>query len=319
MRATMKRRQTVRKLEIVAIVAVVAVAVVVGVYLALNTQNSRDSLVGMTVSQKVSSLLYQASQASYGASDSAYLKDVQNVTGPLFSLNGKPILVSATGEFCSPCALQRWPLIMALMRFGNFTSLEYMTSSVAEGDYSTFALAASRYNSSYLVFQPYAVFNRAGNPLDTLPTNYSSADQQYGNSKIPFLDFADEYVISGPILPDPGLLGTKNWTQIISSIQTGDTLGSQIRQAANLITAIICKTTGNKPASVCDSITALTVSYAPPSNGSGSELLLPDASFTMSARARNGWQGHAAGIIQRRLEQSRRFQNNDIDHQVIGK
>ncbi|MGD0477614.1 MAG: DUF929 family protein [Nitrososphaerales archaeon] len=285
MRARMKRRQNVRRLEIVAIVAVVAVAVVVGFYLAMNTRSANDAYIGKPLSQSVYSRLYQASQASYGASDSAYLKDVQNVTGPLFSTDGKPILVSATGEFCSPCALQRWPLVMALMRFGSFTNLDYMTSSAAEGDYSTFAFAASSYNSSYVVFQPYEVYDRAGNPLDTLPTNYSSANQQYGNSKIPFLDFADKYVISGPILSNPGLLGTKNWTQIISSIQAGDALGSQIMQAANLITAVICKTTGDSPASVCDSIPALTVSYTPPSASSGSELILNGVSFTMSQDA----------------------------------
>ena len=286
MRARVKRRQTVRRLEIIAIVAVVVVAIVVGVYLAMNMRSTNDTYIGKPVSQKVYSLLYQqASQASYGASDSTYLKDVQNVTGPLFSTNGKPILVSATGEFCSPCALQRWPLVMALMRFGNFTNLEYMTSSVAEGDYATFAFAESSYNSSYLVFQPYEVYNRAGVAFQTLPANYSSADQQFEKSSIPFLDFADKYV-SGPILSNPGLLGTKNWTQIISSIQAGDTLGSQIKQAANVITALICSTTDNRPASVCDnpSITSLTdalVSYTPPSASSGSELLLSGASFTM--------------------------------------
>jgi hypothetical protein len=293
----MKRRQNARKLEIIAVVAVVAVAVVVGVYLALNAQNPRDALVGTTVSRKVYSLLYQASQASYGASGSAYLKDVQNVTGPLYTMKGKPILVSATGEHCAPCALQRWPLIMALMRFGNFTNLEYMTSAAYEGDYSTFAFAASRYNSSYLVFQPYEVYDRAGVAFQTLPANYSSADQQYGKSTIPFLDFAGKYVISGGILSNPGLLGTKNWTQIISSIQAGDSLGGQIKQAANLITAMICETTGNKPALVCsqNSITDTLVSYIPPSASSGSELLLNDASFTMSpgtlisGRDYSGW------------------------------
>ena len=285
MRTRMKRRQSLRRLEIVAVVAVVAVAVA-GIYLALNTQGANDAYIGKSVSQKVYSLLYQASEASYGASDSAYLTAVQSITGPLYSTNGKPILVSATGEYCSPCALQRWPLVMALMRFGNFTNLEYMTTSVSEGDYSTFAFAASSYTSNYVVFQPYGIYDRGGNPFETLPANYSSANQQYGKSSVPFLDFADDYAVSGSILPNPGLLGTRNWTQIISSIQAGDTLGGQIKQAANVITAVICKTTGNKPASVCDnpSIVTLTdtlVSYTPPSASSGSELLLPSASFTM--------------------------------------
>ena len=283
----MKRRQTVRRLEIIAVVAVVAVIAVVGVYLAMNTQSTNDAYIGKPVSQKVYSLLYQASEASYGASGSAYLTAVQSISGQSFSTNGKPILVSATGEHCSPCALERWPLVMALMRFGNFTNLEYMTSSAAEGDYATFAFAASSYQSSYLVYQPYEVYDRGGNSFETLPANYSSANQQYGKSSIPFLDFNNKYVVSGGILPDPGLLGTKNWTQIISSIQTGDTLGSQIKQAANVITAVICKTTGENPAAVCDqaSITALTaslVSYTPPSTSSGSELLLTGASFAVS-------------------------------------
>jgi hypothetical protein len=294
----MKKRQNVRKLEIIAVVAVVAVAAVVGIYLAMKTQSANDAYIGKPVSQKVYSMLYQASEASYGASGSAYLTAVQSVSGQPFSSNGKPVLISATGEHCSPCALERWPLVMALMRFGNFTNLEYMTSSAAEGDYATFAFAASSYQSPYLVYKPYEVFDRAGNPFQTLPANYSAANQQYGKSSIPFIDFANKYVISGGILPDPGLLGTKNWTQIISSIQTGDTLGSQIKQAANVITAVICKTTGEKPASVCGqaSITALTlVSYSPPPTSSGYELLLNDASFNMSpgtlisGRDYSGW------------------------------
>jgi hypothetical protein len=138
------------------------------------------------------------------------------------------------------------------VRFGNFTNLEYMTSSAAEGDYATFAFAESSYQSNYLVFHPYEVYDRSGTPFQTLPANYSSADQQYGSSGIPFLDFAGKYVISGGIPSEPSLLGAKNWTQIVSSINSGDSLGTQIKQATNVITAVICKTTGEKPASVCN-------------------------------------------------------------------
>jgi hypothetical protein len=234
--------------------------------------------------------LYQTSNAQYGASNSTYLTRVQNLTGPLFSTNGKPILVWVGAEYCMYCASQRWPLIMALMRFGNFTNLEYMTSAAGEGDFATFTFVNSSYQSSYVVFQPYEIHDREGNPLATLPTNYTSTWQQQGKSSYPFLDFADEYFILGSSL-NPAMLGMKNWTQIISSTQAGGTLGSQIKQAANMITAVICKTTGNKPASVCGqaSITALTdtlVSYTPPSMNSGSELLLTGASFTTSPRER---------------------------------
>ena len=219
-----------------------------------------DQLIGQPVSQLVYSSLYQTSNAPYGASDSAYRADVRELTGPLLSTNGKPIIVWVGAEYCMYCAMQRWPLMMALMRFGNFTNLEYMTSSVAENDYATFTFASSSHQSNYVVFQPYEVYDRTGNPLAILPTNYTSTWQQYGKSSYPFLNFADEHLVLGSML-NPALLGMKNWTQVVSSIQDGDALGSQIKQAANVITAVICETTGNSPASVCDqsSITALMI------------------------------------------------------------
>jgi len=241
-----------------------------------------DDSIGQPVSQPVYSSLYQTSRVPYGTPGSSYLDYVRNYTGQVFYTGGKPIVVYAGGEFCLYCAVQRWPLVLALMRFGNFTNLEYMTSSVADGDYATFTFASSSYQSDYVVFQSFEVYDRAGNPLETLPTNYTAAFQEFG-SGIPFLNFADKYVIPGSML-NPAILGTRNWTQIISSIQAGDALGSQIRQTSNVITAVICKTTGNVPASVCGqaSIATLTdslVSYTPPSAGSGSELLLPGIAF----------------------------------------
>jgi hypothetical protein len=281
----MKRRQTVRRLEIIAVVAVVAISLGVGFYLALNaTSNSASD--GKPVPLNVYDVLYQTSGAPYGASGSAYLSHVQDYSGPLFTTNGKPILVYVGAEYCMYCAMQRWSLIMALMRFGNFTGLEYMHSDVADGNYATFTFVASSYQSNYVIFQPYEAYDRAGNALATLPTNYTSAFKAVGKSSFPFLNFNDQYTISGAIL-DPTTLGTMNQTQIISSIQAGSSLGIQIKQAANLITAVICETlTGNKP-SVCgqSSITDSLLSYTPPSNGSGSELLLAGASFTMSPGA----------------------------------
>jgi hypothetical protein len=280
----MKRRQTVRRLEIIAVVAVVTVSLVVGFYLALNAGSS--ALDGKPVPQSVYTLLYQTSRAPYGVSDTASLTSVHALTGQTFSTNGEPILVYVGADYCLYCAFQRWSLIMALMRFGNFTNLEYMHSSVGDGNYATFTFTKSSYQSNYVVFQPYELEDRAGNKITTLPTNYTSAFVQYGKSAFPFLNFANEYYISGAVA-DPAILGTKNQTQIISSIQAGGTLASQIKQAANLMTAVICKTTGDKPASVCgqDSIVMLTgslVSYTPPSTSSGSELLLTSASVTGS-------------------------------------
>ena len=280
MRARMKRRQMVRRLEIVAVVVVVAVSLVVGFYLALNT-NSNNALDGKGVSTTDLTDLRQASLASYGTSGS--LTQVKSLTGPPYSTNGKPIVVYVGADYCLYCAVQRWPLIMALMRFGNFTNLEYMHSSTGDGNYATFTFVASSYQSHFLVFRPYEVSDRAGNPLQTLPTNYTSTFTQYGGSSYPFLNFNNESYIKGAIV-DPAILGTKNQTQIVSSIQAGDSLGSQIKQAANVMTAVLCKLTNNNPGSVCTNpIIEATVSYTLPSTSSYSELLLAGISFTTSS------------------------------------
>jgi hypothetical protein len=223
---------------------------------------------GKPISSQVAAALYQASQVPYGTSGSAYTGYVQNYTGPIFSINGKPILIYVGADYCQFCAVQRWPLVIALERFGNFSNLEYMAST--EDSYATFTFSASSYQSPYLVFRPYELQDNAGNTTMTLPSNYTTSFQQAGHSSYPFLNFADEYVISGSIL-SPSILDARNQTQIIFSIQAGTPFGSQIKQAANLITAIICKTTGDNPSSVCGqaSISDTPISYNPSANASG--------------------------------------------------
>lgn len=287
----------IRRLEIIVIVAVVAVSLVFGFYLALFSQSGRDALDGQPVSQKISSSLYQASQTSYGASGIAYLKDVHNNTGTPFVASGKPVLVFVGADYCLYCAVQRWALIMALDRFGNFSNLSYMTSSIADGDYSTFTFTRSHYQSDYLSFQSYELDDRSGATIATLPANYTAAFQQYG-SAFPFINFANRYIISGAIL-DPGILGSKNWTEINTSIQIADNTGGLIKQAANLFTAVICKTTGDKPTAVCSqssisTVSSSLVSYSSQTQNPGSELFLPSASLNVSrdtspsARDRSG-------------------------------
>ena len=300
MRARVKRRQTIRRLEIVAIIVVIAVSLGIGIYYALNASDPRSHYDLMPVSPKNFDDLYQASvSTSYGTPGQNYLTRVKTLTGlPTFTKGGNPILVYVGAEFCPYCAVQRYSMIMALMRFGNFTGLEYMTSAFSDGDYSTFTFRNATYTSSYVVFESFEIYDRNDNPLATLPANYTSSFQQYGGSAFPFLNFADQYYISGAIL-DPSVLGSLNQSQVISSIMTGNTLGSEIKQAANVITAVICETTGNKPASVCDnpSITALTISplsYSPPTN-SGSALILSNAASNLpsdsvtTGRDYRGW------------------------------
>lgn len=269
--STVKHGRVARRVALVAaVVAVVALMVLASGVLGTASQATEVRL-GAPISQSFYATMEQASEAPYGLSGSPLMSSFAAVDSQSLYSGGKPIVVSVTGEFCSHCALERWPLILALMRFGNFTGLEYMTSSPNEGNYSTFALAGSTYRSDYLRLESYEVYDRAGIPLQRLPANYSEAIQQYGGSAIPFLDLAGKYVLSGAILPDASILGTKTWTQVILSIQDGDNLGQQIKEATNAITSAICMVTGGKPGSVCDqlSIISATDSMGPLSTASG--------------------------------------------------
>ena len=57
-------------------------------------------------------------------------------------------------EFCPFCAAERWPLIVALARFGHFTTLHNMQSaqlSVFPG-IQTFSFVGTAYTSRYVTF-----------------------------------------------------------------------------------------------------------------------------------------------------------------------
>jgi hypothetical protein len=297
LKAHVKQRQQRRQLTILVAVVIVGISLAAGIYVALNLPVSAlDKRIGQPVTSSDMTTLSQLANPPYGPSDATMLASLKTGTGSPYLSNGKPILVYIGGEFCPYCAIVRWSMILALSRFGTFSNLHYTTSANDEGDYATFTFVGSTYQSNYIVFQPYEQEDRAQAPLQTVPSNYTAEF----TGGYPFLNFGNKYIVAYSLLSDPGLLAGKNWTQIMTSINAGDTLGSQIKMGANAITALICKITGNDPTSVCSnsSIVALTdtlVSYNPLSTSSGSVLLLSDASFTVSpgtfisGRDYSGW------------------------------
>jgi thiol-disulfide isomerase/thioredoxin len=240
-----------RRATIIVTVAVIAVSLGVGIYLVSTAGNSSiDAKVGQPVSSSDFDTLYHASLQPYGPAPPLTLaSQVINASGEPFTSGGKPVVVYVGAEFCPFCAIQRWSLIMALMRFGNFTDLTYMASSPAEGDLATFTFLGSSYHSNYLVFQPFENEDRNHSPLQSVPANYSAEWQTYGN-KYPFMNFGNRYIIPSSTMLYNDLQG-KNWTRVLDEINAGDAFGVQIKQSANLLSALICKITGDLPSSVC--------------------------------------------------------------------
>jgi hypothetical protein len=172
----------------------------------------------------------------------------------------KPYLLFVGGEFCPFCASERWPLIIALSRFGKFEGLTETRSAAADVHPNTASLSffGSTYESPYLTFEAVELYSneRSGSgyaPLETLSTDQSAIYTRFNpGGGIPFFYIDGLYVMQGANY-GPDTLAGLDWAQIAAAIQQPDSKVSKaIVGSANLLTAAICKTTGGQPGEVCD-------------------------------------------------------------------
>ncbi len=246
-----------RRMTILATVLIIALSLGVGVYfLATTGQSSEiDTYIGQPVSSTDMAALAGVSGQPYGpAAPVAWQNALQNYGGTPFVSGGRPTVVYIGGDFCPYCSVERWALIMALMRFGTFTGIQYMASApndVGTGNFATFSFVGSSYTSQYVAFRPYEAYDRSRNALQSVPSNYSAVWSAKASNGVPFLDFGNTYLLTSAVPTDPTILTGKNWTTILNDISKSDSTGIQIREAANLMTAVICKLTQGAPLSVC--------------------------------------------------------------------
>src|SRR5271157_1620444 len=172
MRARVKKRQRNRRLLIIGVaVLFIAIFAVSAYYLSL--PSALDAFDNQVVSSSTMASLSATAAPPYGSGGSSMLGLIQNTTGTLTS-SGKPIVLFVGEEGCPYCAEMRWSMVLALLRFGNFTNLAYMTSAYDGTDYPTFSFIGSTYTSKYIVLQSYELADRAGNTLQTQPANFQS-------------------------------------------------------------------------------------------------------------------------------------------------
>ncbi|MCL4372205.1 DUF929 domain-containing protein [Candidatus Marsarchaeota archaeon] len=175
------------------------------------------------------------------------------------SSSGKPEVLYIGADYCPFCAITRWGMIIAFMRFGNFSDLHYMTSSAT--DYSpntaTFTFYNSSYHSSYFSFVPVETLTNTYKTLQPLTANQTAIIDYFDvNGSIPFIDFANKTVQIGaessPEVINPGGTNPYNWSYVISELNNPNSAIAQgIIGEANMYTAQICSIDGGKPASVC--------------------------------------------------------------------
>jgi thiol-disulfide isomerase/thioredoxin len=181
-----------------------------------------------------------------------------SLTGP----NGHPEVFYLGAEYCPYCAAERWPMIIALSRFGTFSGLKTTSSSSSDvyPNTPTFTFHGATYTSQYVDFVSVETTDRDRNPLESPTSAQQALANQYDTSgSIPFVDVGNRYAFSGAMyLPD--VLSGMSWQAVADSLaQPSSPQAKAILGSANLITAAVCKLTADQPATVCSSSTIQSI------------------------------------------------------------
>ncbi len=249
--------------------AVAAVAVLAVAYYLFGSGGSGPAASdGQKVSAEMISRLYAiannqtlAGEIGIGSAASNFPAAVNGAT-PL--VGDKPAIVYIGTDYCPYCAITRWSVMLALMRFGNFTLLHYTTSSASDiyPNSATFSFYNSSYSSALLSFVAAETQTRDGKPLQTLNALENATFDTYDlhNSAlptqlrggIPFIDFANKSVQVGSAV-SPQIISGKNWTQIVDALRNVNSSVAQgIIGNANVFTAYICASDASlKGAAAC--------------------------------------------------------------------
>ncbi len=189
---------------------------------------------------------------------------------PALAKDGKPEIVFVGNEFCPYCAAERWALVAALSRFGTFTGLDAIQSGSNEAfpSTATFTFANAHYSSEYVsttLIEHYGEQqNEAGTGyrvLEPIPGAVHALMAKYDQATtglVPFVDIDNRAVVAGGNF-SPSILQQLTSTQIATALHdAGDPATQAIVATANYLSAVICRTDGERPSSVCTS-TAVTV------------------------------------------------------------
>ena len=190
------------------------------------------------------------------------------VSGPPLTRDGKPeVLYVATG-YCPYCAMENWPLIVALSRFGQFTGLTTSRSPKFEhiAPAGSWTFYGSHYTSPYLSFVPVEQYsnvlvNATANPdarqsyrkLQQLTPAQQALFARYDKTRpVPFLDFGNHAAQAGSGPIPVQLMTGKSWQQLAAALRRPSTgLGAALLTEADSLTAELCRLTGDRPASAC--------------------------------------------------------------------
>src|SRR5438132_932286 len=135
---------------------VVVLAVVAYFIFTLSGAGAGSPLNGQPVSQTVLSQLSGVSMSTLNAvgGGPGGVNPTKPISGAPLTHNGKPEVLYMGAEYCPYCAAERWSMIVALDKFGNFTGLEVTASSSSDQlpNTPTFTFRNANYTSTHISF-----------------------------------------------------------------------------------------------------------------------------------------------------------------------
>jgi uncharacterized protein DUF929 len=253
------------------ILAIILVAVLV---LIRNNTASNQPNTAETFNPAPTSLLQSIAQVPASVSNAIGVASPADPTTPPTATHNQSLWVASSpravsapvvffygAEFAPYAAAERWPLVVALSRFGSFGQLGLMQSSGSDAfsNVNTFTFSGATYSSVWITLQAverYSGLNPTGARYLTLDTPTprqaaSVAVYDTSSSTVPLLDIANHYALVGSAFA-PSVLEGLSQSQIAADLTVPeDPVAQAVIAAANEITAAICSVTGQRPDKVC--------------------------------------------------------------------
>jgi thiol-disulfide isomerase/thioredoxin len=237
-----------------AMVALVIFAVVV-LFLARGGDDGGDATAASGIGSAGSA---SAGPQGVSGAESAALGQVRRKSEESLLEGGKPLVFFMGTEWCPFCASERWALVEATSRFGQWSGLGELHSRNGEDYFQalpTYDLTHATYSSDYIGVRHKELDTVGGDPLEklgSLEQGLVDENDQWGG--IPFLfagGASGRYTVELPF--SPGLLQGETFASLRKAVaaETSSPAAAAIDGQADAITALICKLDGRRPASVC--------------------------------------------------------------------
>ncbi len=247
------------------VVVIVIVAGLVAIRLAGGGKDTATAPSGVADAQIVTALS-SVPESTFAAVGTAGVQAAPTaITAPPLTAGGKPKVLYIGAEYCPYCAAERWPVTVALSRFGTFTNLGTTHSSGSDvfPNTPTLSFHGATFTSQYLSFTGVETttnqqVNGQYTPLDT-PTaedqktfdTYNAPPYVQTGGSIPFVDLGGKFVSSGATY-SPEILAGKTQAQVADALKDpSNPIAKAVIGSANVYTAAICAMTNNQPANVC--------------------------------------------------------------------